>query len=427
MWKKWVGFDPSRMKISTEIMAGITSFLAMSYILAVNPAVLSATGMDKGAVFTTTALAAIIGTMCMALWAKMPFALAPGMGLNAFFAYTVCLQMGNSWQFALTAVFLEGIIFIILTLTHLRQAIVNAIPPTLRQAIGVGIGLFIAFIGLINCRIVVPHETTLVTIGKLTSGEALLGLIGLVLTAVLVIKKVRGALLIGILLTTLIGIPMGLTQYAGFMNIPPSIEPIFMKFEFSEIFSLKMVIVVFTFLFIDMFDTIGTIIGVFNKTGMTVNGKIPRLKEAFMADAIGTTCGAMLGTSTVTVFVESASGISQGGRSGLTALTTAVCFALALLFSPFFLSIPAPATGAILILVGLSMVATITNIDFSDLSEAIPAFICILIIPFAYSISDGIILGMISYVVINLLCGKQKKLSVAMYILAVILTMKFIL
>ena len=427
MWKKWVGFDPATMKIRTEIMAGITSFLAMSYILAANPAILSETRMDKGALFTTTACAAVIGTMCMALWAKMPFALAPGMGLNAFFTYTVCLQMGNSWQFALTAVFIEGIIFIILTLTKLRQAIVNAIPPTLRQAIGVGIGLFIAFIGLINCRIVVPHETTIVTIGHLTGGDALLGLIGLTITSILAIKKVQGGLLIGILLTTLIGIPMGITHYNGIINLPPSIEPIFMQFEFSEIFTLKMVIVVFTFLFIDMFDTLGTIIGVFNRAGMTVNGRIPRLKEAFMSDAIGTTCGAMLGTSTVTVFVESASGISQGGRSGLTAFTTATCFALALLFSPFFLSIPAPATGAVLILVGLSMASSMTGIDFSDLSEAIPAFICILIIPFAYSISEGIILSMISYVVINLLSGKRHKISVPMYILTAILLLKFAL
>ena len=427
MWKKWFGFNPQTMKIHTEVMAGITSFLAMAYILAVNPAILSATGMDKGALFTTTALAAIIGTLVMALWAKMPFALAPGMGLNAFFAFTVCLQMGNGWQFALTAVFIEGLIFIILTLTKLRQAIVNAIPATLRQAIGVGIGLFIAFIGLINCHIVVPNESTLVTIGDLTHGNALLGMIGITVTAILVIKKIQGSLLIGILLTTLIGIPMGITHYAGFMNLPPSIEPIFFQFDFSEIFSIKMVVVVFTFLFIDMFDTIGTIIGVFNKAGMTVNGKIPRLKEAFMADAIGTTCGAMLGTSTVTVFVESASGISQGGRSGLTSLTTAACFALALLFSPFFLSIPSPATGAILILVGLSMTATITNIDFSDLSEAIPAFLYIINIPFAYSISDGIIISMIGYVVINLLSGKYKKISVSMYILAAILLTKFLL
>lgn len=427
MWEKWVGFDPATMKIRTEIAAGITTFLAMSYILAVNPAMLSLTGMDKGALFTSTACAAIIGTLCMALWAKMPFALAPGMGLNAFFAYTVCLQMGNSWQFALTAVFIEGIIFIILTLTKLRQAIVNAIPPNLRQAIGAGIGLFIAFVGLINCHIVVPHETTLVTIGTLTSGDALLGLIGLTITAVLVIKKVPGALLIGILLTTLIGIPMGLTHYNGFINLPPSIDPIFMQFQFSEIFSMKMVVVVFTFLFVDLFDTIGTIIGVFTKAGMTVNGRIPRLKEAFMSDAVGTTCGAMLGTSTLTVFIESTTGIFQGGRSGLTAFTTAVCFALALLFSPFFLSIPAAATGAVLILVGLSMTSSMVGIDFSDMSEAIPAFICILIIPFAYSISEGIMLSMISYVVINLLCGKRHKISLAMYILAAILLLKYAL
>lgn len=425
MWKKLVGFDPKTMKLRTEVVAGITSFLAMAYILAINPSILSLTGMDQGALFTTTAVAAIIGTLMMAFHAKMPFALAPGMGLNAFFAYTVCLQMGNTWQFALTAVLIEGIIFIILTLTNVREAIVNAIPKSLKQAIGIGIGLYIAFIGLQNCDIIVNSESTLVTFGNILEGPAALGFIGIFITAILMIKRVPGNLLLGIIITTLIGIPMGLTQIDRLYSLPPSIEPIFCKFDFSEIFTMKMVVTVFTFLFIDMFDTIGTIVGVYTKAGMVKDGKIPRLKQAFMSDAVGTTAGAMLGTSTVTVFVESAAGITQGGRSGMTALTTACCFALSLLFAPFFLAIPAAATSATLVLVGLAMVSTIKEFDFSDYSETIPAFMCMLVIPFAYSIAEGIIIGMVGYVILNTLCGNWKKLTPAMFILAICLSLKF--
>ena len=398
----------------------------MAYILAVNPNILSATGMDKGALFTTTVVASAFATLLMAFYAKLPFGLAPGMGLNAFFAYTVCLTMGYSWQFALTAVLIEGIIFILLTVTNLREKIVDAIPVTLKNAIGAGIGLFISFIGLQNAGIIVNNDATLISMGNITSGTALLGMIGLVVTSVLLVKGVRGALLFGILITTLIGIPMGITKFDGIISTPPSIEPIFWQFEWHNIFTKEMIVVVFTFLFVDMFDTIGTLVGVTTKAGMMdKNGKIPHLKQAFMVDAIGTTAGAMLGTSTITTFVESASGVGEGGRSGLTAFVTAVCFLLSLFLAPFFLSVPGAATAPVLILVGLMMMSSVLKVDFTDYSEAIPAFICIIFMPLAYSISDGIVLGMISYVLINLLTGKYKKLTIGMYILAAIFVLKF--
>ncbi|HQO48094.1 MAG TPA: NCS2 family permease, partial [Paludibacteraceae bacterium] len=335
----------------TEIIAGITTFLTMAYILAVNPNILSVTGMDKEALFTTTALASIIATLLMAFWAKLPFALAPGMGLNAFFAFTVVLGMGYSWQFALTAVLIEGVIFILLTLFNVREAMVNIIPKSMRLAISAGIGLFVAFIGLQNAGIVIKDETTFIGLGDITSGSALLGMIGLIITSVLVVKKVKGDLLIGIILTTLIGIPMGLTQINGFVNLPPSIEPIFFKFEFDHIFTFDMLIVVFTFLFMDIFDTLGTLVGVSTKAKiLDKDGNVPRIKQAFMADAVGTTVGAMLGTSTVTTYVESAAGVTAGGKTGMTAFVTAICFAVALFFSPVFLAIPAAATAPALIL-----------------------------------------------------------------------------
>lgn len=350
------------------------------------------------------------------------------MGLNAFFAYTVCLTLGYTWQFALTAVLLEGIIFILLTVTNLREKIVDALPLSLRNAIGAGIGLFIAFIGLQNAGIIVNNDATLISLGNITSGSALLGIIGLLITSILLVKKVRGALLIGILLTTVIGIPMGLTHLDGVLSTPPSIEPIFFRFQWEHIFTKEMVIVVFTFLFVDMFDTIGTLVGVTTKAGMvTKDGKIPHLKQAFLVDAIGTTAGAMLGTSTITTFVESASGVGEGGRSGLTSFVTAVCFLLSLFLAPFFLAVPGAATAPVLILVGLMMMSSVKKVDFLDYSEAIPAFICIIFMPLAYSISDGIVLGMISYVLINLLCGHTKKLTPAMYILAFIFVFKFFL
>lgn len=425
--EKLFGFDPKTGKVKTEIIAGITTFLTMAYILAVNPNILSATGMDRGALFTTTALAAAFATLLMALYAKLPFGLAPGMGLNAFFAFTVVLGMGHTWQFALTAVLLEGLIFIFLTVTNLRSKIVDALPVTLKNAIGVGIGLFIAFIGLHNANIIVDNPATLVSLGKITSGDALLGLIGLVITSVLLIRNVRGALLIGILLTTVIGIPMGVTHMDSLVSAPPSIEPIFFQFEWHNILTKEMVVIVFTFLFVDMFDTIGTLIGVSTKAGMIdKDGKIPHLNKAFLVDAIGTTAGAVLGTSTITTFVESASGVSEGGRSGLTSFITAICFLFALFLAPFFLSVPSAATAPVLILVGLMMITPIKKINLDDYTESIPAFLCIVFMPLAYSISDGIVLGMLSYVLINLICGKFSKLTLSMYILAAIFLLKYI-
>ncbi|WP_299229518.1 NCS2 family permease [uncultured Bacteroides sp.] len=426
MLEKLFGFDKNVTRVRTEVLAGITTFLTMAYILAVNPNILSATGMDKGALFTTTVIASAFATLLMAFYAKLPFGLAPGMGLNAFFAYTVCLTMGYTWQFALTAVLIEGLIFILLTVTNLREKIVDAIPVTLKNAIGAGIGLFISFIGLQNAGIIVNNDATLISMGNITSGTALLGMIGLVVTSLLLVKGVRGALLFGILITTLIGIPMGITKFDGIFSTPPSIEPIFWQFEWHNIFTKEMIVVVFTFLFVDMFDTIGTLVGVTTKVGMMdKNGKIPHLKQAFMVDAIGTTAGAMLGTSTITTFVESASGVGEGGRSGLTSFVTAVCFLLSLFFAPFFLSVPGAATAPVLILVGLMMMSSVLKVSFADYSEAIPAFICIIFMPLAYSISDGIVLGMISYVLINLLTGKYKKLTIGMYILAAIFVLKF--
>lgn len=425
MLQKLFGFDQKKSSVKTEIMAGITTFLSMAYILAVNPDILSAAGMNKGAVFTTTVVISAFVTMFMGLYAKLPFALAPGMGLNAFFAYTVCLIMGYSWQFALTAVFLEGLIFILLTVTNVREKIVDIIPTTLKNAISVGIGLFIAFIGLKGANIIINDDATLVKLGDITSGAALLGVIGIIITSILLVKKVKGGLLFGILITTIIGIPMGVTTLNGIISTPPSIEPILFKFEWDKIFTTDMVIVVFTFLFVDLFDTIGTLIGVSTRAGLMKNGKIPRLKQAFFVDAIGTTVGAMMGTSTVTTFVESAAGVEEGGRSGLTAFVSGVCFLLAIFFAPFFLAIPASATAPVLVLVGLMMMASVVKIDFNNFSESVPAFLCIICMPLCYSISDGIILGHLCYVILNTLCGKWKKVTVGMYILAAFFVLKF--
>ena len=428
MLKRLFGFDSTKTTVRTEIVAGLTTFLTMSYILAVNPSMFSQLeGMPAGAVFTTTALAAIVGTLTMAFWGKMPFGLAPGMGLNAFFVYTVCMGMGYSWQFALTAVFIEGLIFILLTITNLREAIVNAIPASLKNAIGAGLGLFIAFIGLQNAGIISNNDATLVSLGTITEGSPLLALIGLLITGVLVVKDVRGGMLIGILVTTLIGIPMGITDYNGVLSMPHSISGIFCKFEWEHVLSLDMLVVVFTFLFFDMFDTIGTLVGVCTRANMlTPDGRIPRVKQAFMADAIATTVGACLGTSTTTTYVESASGVAHGGRSGLTAFAIAVCFAISLFFSPLFLAIPAAAIAPVLVIVGLFMMVPIKNIPFEDYAESIPAFITIITMPMAYSISDGILLGMISYVALNLLCGNIKRITPTMAILAILFVLKYI-
>ena len=428
MLTKLFGFNPKETTVRTEIMAGITTFLTMAYILAVNPNILGDAGMDKGALFTTTVIVSAAATMLMGLYAKLPFALAPGMGLNAFFAYSICMIMGYSWQFALTAVFLEGLLFILLTVTNLREKIVDVIPTTLKNSISVGIGIYIAFIGLSGAGVIVNNDATLVSIGKITEGSALVCIIGLLLSAMMLIKNVKGALLIGIILTTLIGIPFGVTNITGITSAPPSIEPIFCKFEWDKIFTGEMFVIVFTLLFVDLFDTIGTVIGVTTRAGMMdKNGKIPHLKDAFMVDAVATTAGAVMGTSTVTTYVESAAGVEQGGRSGLTAFVCGLCFLSALFFAPLFLSIPTAATAPVLVLVGVMMMASVVKVDFSDYTEAIPAFICIVMMPLCYSISDGIVLGMLSYVLINLLGGKYKKLSVGMYILCAFFMLKFFL
>jgi adenine/guanine/hypoxanthine permease len=424
------GFDPTQHKVKTEVAAGITTFLTMAYILAVNPSVfanLAGKGMDTNAVFTATALAAVIGTLIMAVYAKKPFGLAPGMGLNAFFVYTVCLTMGYSWQFALTAILIEGVIFILLTVTKIRTLIVDAIPLSLKRAIGAGIGLFIAFIGLKNAGIIVNNDATFVSIGKLTEGTALLGSIGIIITGILVVKKVPGNLLLGILITAVIGIPFGLTKFTGVVDTPPSIEPIFCQFEWHNIFTLDMLVIVFTFLFVDMFDTIGTLIGVCTKAGMLrKDGTIPGLNRAFMADAVATVCGAMFGTSTTTTYVESASGVAQGGRTGLTAATTALCFLIAMFFAPIFLAIPAAATTPVLVIVGLYMLSPVKDIDLNDYSESIPAFITIIMMPLAYSISDGILCGVISYVALNACSGQYKRLNPTLCILALLFVLKYI-
>ena len=428
MLKKLFGFDSTKTTIRTEIVAGITTFLTMSYILAVNPAMFSELdGMQRGAVFTATALASIVGCLAMAFIGKLPFGLAPGMGLNAFFVYTVCMGMGYSWQFALTAVLIEGLIFILLTLTNVREAIVHAIPQSLRNAICVGIGLFIAFIGLKSAGLVVYDSSTLVALGDVTSGSALLAFIGLIITGFLYARNIPGSILLGIIITMVIGIPLGVTEFHGVLSTPQSIAPIFCKFEWDKIFTIDMLVVVFTLLFIDIFNTVGTLVGVCAKANMIdQNGNIKRIKQAFMADAIATTAGAMLGTSTTTTYVESATGVAQGGRSGLTAFSVAGCFIVALFFSPLFLSIPAAATAPALIIVGLLMLEAVKNIPFDDFSESIPAFICMLTMPLTYSISNGILLGMISYVLMNMICGKFKKITPIMYILTVLFILKFI-
>lgn len=426
MLQKIFGFDKETMTIKKELMGGLTTFLTMAYILAVNPDILGNTGMDKGAVFTATVVSAIVGTLVMAVYAKLPFVLAPGMGLNAFFAFTIVLAMGYSWQFALTAVFLEGLIFILLTITGLRQKIVDSMPLILRRSISPGIGLFIAFIGLKNAGIVAASDATFVTLGNLQSPSVLLACMGIIISAVLLVRNVTGALLIGILATTIVGIPLGVTNFTAVVSTPPSLAPVFCQFEWGSILSVDMLICVLTFLFIDMFDTIGTLIGVSTRAGMAdKDGNIPGLKKAFMADAIGTTLGAVLGTSTVTTYVESASGVNVGGRSGLTSLTSAVCFALALFLAPIFLSIPSEATSPALVLVGVMMMADIRQIDFTDYLTAIPCFVCIALMPLTYSISDGILMGMITYVLLNVCAGKWKEVNIGSYILAILFVLKY--
>ncbi len=429
------GFDPSKHNVKTEIIAGVTTFLTMAYILVVNPSMFADLGnilgeefgMPTDAVFTATALAAIVGTLIMAFYAKKPFGLAPGMGLNAFFVYNVCIGMGYSWQFALTAILIEGIIFIILSASNMREYIVNAFPLGLKQAIGVGIGLYIAFIGLQNSDIVVPNETTSVTLGKFNDPKVILAIIGLLVTSALVVRKVKGGLLIGILITTLIGIPMGITHMDGFANLPPSIDPICWQFNWKDVFTFDMLIVVFTFLFMDMFDTMGTVVGVSVKAGMIdKEGKVDGLSKIFMADAIATTAGACFGTNTTTTYIESSAGVAVGGRTGLTAFTIAACFILTLFFSPIFLAVPSAATGPVLAIVGVMMCTPVCEIDWKEFTEAIPAFFTMLLMPLAYSISDGIMIGLIIYVFLNLIAGKFKKLNITLYVLAILFIVYYI-
>ncbi|MEE0172164.1 MAG: NCS2 family permease [Dorea formicigenerans] len=458
MLEKVFKLSENKTDAKTEILAGITTFMTMAYILAVNPSILSATGMDSGAVFTATALAAFIGTLLMAIFANYPFALAPGMGLNAYFAYTVVLGMGYSWEYALTAVFAEGIIFILLSATNVREAIFNAIPQNLKASVSVGIGLFIAFIGLQNAKIVIGGSTLLQLFSVDKYNEVngvsasfndvgitvLLAIIGIIVTGILVVKNIKGNILWGILITWLLGI---ICQFTG-LYVPnadlgfysllpdfsnglsiPSLSPIFCKLDFSGIFSLNFIVILFAFLFVDLFDTIGTLIGVSAKADMLdENGKLPRIKGALMADAVATTVGAVIGTSTTTTFVESASGVSEGGRTGLTSVTTAILFGLSLFLSPIFLAIPSFATAPALVIVGLYMLTNVTNIDFNDMSEAIPCYVCIIAMPFFYSISEGISMGVITYVALNLITGKakEKKVSILMYVLAVLFILKYV-
>ena len=458
MLEKVFKLSENKTDAKTEILAGITTFMTMAYILAVNPSILSATGMDSGAVFTATALAAFIGTLLMAIFANYPFALAPGMGLNAYFAYTVVLGMGYSWEYALTAVFAEGIIFILLSATNVREAIFNAIPQNLKAAVSVGIGLFIAFIGLQNSKIVIGGSTLLQLFSVDKYNEVngvsasfndvgitvLLAIIGIIVTGILVVKNIKGNILWGILITWLLGI---ICQFTG-LYVPnadlgfysllpnfsnglsiPSLSPVFCKLDFSGIFSLNFIVILFAFLFVDLFDTIGTLIGVSAKADMLdENGKLPRIKGALMADAVATTVGAVIGTSTTTTFVESASGVSEGGRTGLTSVTTAILFGLSLFLSPIFLAIPSFATAPALVIVGLYMLTNVTNIDFNDMSEAIPCYVCIIAMPFFYSISEGISMGVITYVALNLITGKakEKKVSILMYVLAVLIVLKYV-
>lgn len=428
--EKFFKLKENNTDAKTEFIAGLTTFMTMAYILIVNPSILSAAGMDQGAVFTATALSAVIATLIMGLYAKLPFAQAPGMGLNAFFAYTIVIQMGYSFEFALTAVLLEGIIFILLTTFNVREAIVDSIPKGIKNAISVGIGLLIALIGLEGAGIVVHTDGgTIVSLGNIVSGSGLLAIIGLLITSVLIAKNVKGALFIGMIITAIIGIPMGITPMPSkIISMPPSIAPTFFKFDFHNIFSLDMVIALFTLLFMDMFDTIGTLVGVATKAKMLdKDGKVPNIKKALFSDAVGTTLGACLGTSTVSTFVESASGVAEGGRTGLTAVSTAFMFFLALFFAPLFAVITPAVTASALVLVGLFMIEPIKEIDLHDFTEAIPAFLTIIMMPFAYSISDGIVFGVISYIILKLFSGKRKEISLTTVILGLVFLLKFLI
>lgn len=419
--------------IKTEIMAGITTFMAMAYILSVNPDILSQAGMDWGGVFTATVLSAAIGTIAMALLANYPFGLASGMGLNVFFTFSVVHEMGMSWQFAITAVLIEGIVFILLTFVKGREAIFNAIPICIKDAVSVGIGLFIALVGMTNVGLIVQGDGVAVALGDVTRPEVALSIIGIIITSILLIKDVKGAFLFGILATTLVGIPLGVTQlpepltFGSFFSMPPSVAPVAMQFEWEHIFSFEMILVVFTFLFVDLFDTVGTLVGVSSKAGMLdEDGNLPRVSEALMADAVGTVAGSMLGTVTVTTYVESATGVAEGGRTGLTALSTGLMFLIALFFAPVFQMVPAAATTPALVLVGLFMFSGINKLNLDDFTEAVPSFLTIIMMPFAYSIAEGITWGIVSFVVLKLLAGRRKDVTPLMFVLAVIFILRSI-
>ena len=428
MFENLFNLRKNNTSISTEIIAGLTTFMTMAYILAVNPGILGATGMDRGALFTATAVAAAFATLIMALYANLPFALAPGMGLNAFFAYTVVISMGYSWQTALTAVFLEGIIFILLTFFNIREVIVNSIPLPIKHAISVGIGLFIALMGFENGGIIVADKNTLVAMGTMNNPHVWVTLAGLLIIAILLIFRVKGAILIGILAAAVIGIPLHITKVPSshFVDIPPSLSPIFFRINFHEFLKPDIFIVLFTFLFVDMFDTVGTLIGVSSKANMLdTQGRVPRARQALFADALGTTFGAILGTSTVTTYVESTAGISAGGRTGLTALVVALCFILVLFLSPVFLMIPSSATAPALIIIGLFMITPITKVELENYLDSIPVFLTIVIMPLAFSISEGISFGVISYVLLRVFSGRWKQIPVLLYILAALFIFRY--
>lgn len=428
--QKLLGFDPKTMRKRTEVVAGATTFLTMCYILAVNPTILSTTGMDRGALFTSTAIAAAIATLLLAFMAKLPFAQAPSMGLNAFFAYTLCQAMGYSWQQSLAIMLIEGIVFLLITFINIREAILNAIPENLRHAISVGIGMFIAFIGLKNAGIIVSSPATFVTLGKFTPA-AILGVIAILLSGVLMARKVKGALFVGIIATTVIGIPLGVTEIPSHwipVSMPQSLSPIFCQFDFSGIINFRTLMVVISLLLVNIFDTVGTLVGLAYKTNIVrPDGTIPKIKEAMMSDAIGTTCGAFLGSSTLTTYVESASGIAEGGRSGLTSFTTGILFIVALFLSPLFMLIPSAATSGALVLVGVLMLDSVKRLNLADVSEAFPAFITMITMVLCYSIADGICLGILSFVILKLCTGKWKQVNMTLVILSLIFIANFIL
>lgn len=428
--QKLLGFDPKTMRKRTEVVAGATTFLTMCYILAVNPTILSTTGMDRGALFTSTAIAAAIATLLLAFMAKLPFAQAPSMGLNAFFAYTLCQAMGYSWQQSLAIMLIEGIVFLLITFINVREAILNAIPENLRHAISVGIGMFIAFIGLKNAGIIVSSPATFVTLGKFTPA-AILGVIAILLSGVLMARKVKGALFVSIIATTVIGIPLGVTEIPSHwipVSMPQSLSPIFCQFDFSGLINFRTLMVVISLLLVNIFDTVGTLVGLAYKTNIVrPDGTIPKIKEAMMSDAIGTTCGAFLGSSTLTTYVESASGIAEGGRSGLTSFTTGILFIVALFLSPLFMLIPSAATSGALVLVGVLMLDSVKRLNLADVSEAFPVFITIITMVLCYSIADGICLGILSFVILKLCTGKWKQVNMTLVILSLIFIANFIL